>query len=382
VVLLSAVDTTVKQNAIGDNYYDGVDILDASQNNLLDANQIESQEGPSSTGVLLQGSGDLFPLGNTLSTNEIRRNHVDVLISGARATRLTGNSITAIGERTAVLLAIGNASGAGGPRFGQPSGTIFRTNKLYDDGECAALRGCAIRLLPGVTVTVDATQNDFGVSAAVDIQAAVWDHARDPELGTVLFGGPLGAPVVLTATPAATQPVFGVAPARQNGATLAAAAPVVGVVTAGVTAGATVGATPQATRAVVATATPVAASPTATPSGSASSGAAPPIAYLDAGSGAYYVELTLCVTDAGGQPVAADVLAVSFFDGTGASLGTAHATADTGGCFKGDVQPGGAGAEVQPATVMISDASGGTTSLGVSLGAPLVRPPRNSLPTP
>jgi len=206
IVLMSAVDTTIKQNAIGDNYFDGVDILDASQNNLLEANQIESQEGPSSTGVLLQGSGALFPLGNSLSANEIRRNRVDVLISGARATRFVGNSISAIGERTAILFAIGNTSGLGGARFGQPTGTILRTNKIYDDGECTALRGCAIRLLPGVTASIDATSNDFGVTDAVDIQAAIWDHARDPELGSVLFSGPLGAPVLLsTSTVAASR---------------------------------------------------------------------------------------------------------------------------------------------------------------------------------
>src|SRR5207244_740739 len=68
------------------------------------------------TGVLLQGSGALFPLGNSLSANEIRRNRVDVLVSGARATRFVGNSISAIGERTAILFAIGNTSGLGGPR--------------------------------------------------------------------------------------------------------------------------------------------------------------------------------------------------------------------------------------------------------------------------
>ena len=58
---------------------------------------------------------------------------------------------------------LGSITGLGGPRFGQPSGTIFRSNKLYNNGECTALRGCAIRLLPGVTVAIDATQNDFGV---------------------------------------------------------------------------------------------------------------------------------------------------------------------------------------------------------------------------
>src|SRR5581483_11919847 len=99
--------------------------LDASQDNLIDGNSIESQDGPSSTGIVLQSSEALFPLGNTLNADAIRRHRVDVLVSGARATRFVNNSISAIGERTAVLFSIGSLS-SGGPRFGQPSGTIFR----------------------------------------------------------------------------------------------------------------------------------------------------------------------------------------------------------------------------------------------------------------
>jgi parallel beta-helix repeat protein len=370
IVLLSAVDTTIKQNAIGDNYYDGIDILDASQNNLLDGNQIESQEGPSSTGVLLQSSGDLFPLGNSFSANEIRRNKVDVLISGARATRFVGNSISAIGERTAILFAIGSTTGQGNANFGQPTGTIFRTNKLYDDGECTALRGCAIRLLPGVTTSIDATSNDFGVTDAADIQSAIWDHARDPELGIVLFSGPLGAPALL---PTATA-----APARVNAPRVlagnespvqAAAAPAFGGIAA----------TSQPS---VVVASAINATPAATPRSAASTGGPVPVSYIDPGSGAYYVSLTLCVTDANNQPVPGDTLMVSFLDGTGGPLGTAHALTDNQGCFSGDVQPPGSGGNVQPATVVVSDGSGGTTTLTVILGAPLVRPPRNDLPTP
>jgi hypothetical protein len=75
-------------------------------------------------------------------------------------------------------------------------------------------------------------------------------------------------------------------------------------------------------------------------------------------------------------------MSISILDGTGSPLGSAHAVTDVYGCFSGDIQPSGAGANVQPATVIISDGSGGTTTLNVILGAPLVRPPRNALPTP
>lgn len=362
IVLLSAVDTVLRQNAIGGNYYDGVDILDASQNNLLDGNQIESQEGPSSTGVLLQGSGALFPLGNTLNANQIRRNNVDVLVSGARATRFVSNSITAIGERTAVLFAIGNATGVGGRRFGQPTGTIFRTNKLYSDGECTAVRGCAIRLLPGVTTSIDATQNDFGVTDAVDIQAAIWDRARDPELGLVLFSGQLGVP--------ATAPVAGATLAGGRGATRTPVAGSGAAVLAPVAGGTPSPGLPPAPPFATAVPTPVAGT---------ESGATVPVAYLDPGTGNYYVELTVCVTDVGGQVVTGDLLTLAFFDGAGGTLGVGHASADAGGCFSGDVQPSGTGAAVPPAMVTVSDSSGASTSLAVSLGAPLVRPPRNPL---
>jgi len=106
------------------------------------------------------------------------------------------------------------------------------------------------------------------------------------------------------------------------------------------------------------------------------------VSYIDPGTGSYYVELTLCVTDAGNQPVPGDTTTISLLDGTGSPLGTTHAATDTHGCFSGDVQPIGAGSNVQPASVTISDSSGGSTTLTVLLGAPLVRPPRNPLPTP
>jgi parallel beta-helix repeat protein len=377
IVLFSVADTTIRQNTIGDNYYDGVDLLDASQDNQLDGNSIESQDGPSSAGVVLQGSGDLFPLGNTFNDNQIRRNRVDVLISGARATRFVGNSINAIGERTGVLFAIGNAGDAGGPRFGQPSGTIFRTNKLYANGDCTALRGCAIRLLPGVISSIDATQNDFGVSDSVDIQAAIWDHARDPELSTVIFSAPQGVPVSLSPTPAATLPPFLVGAPRQApvapAPVAAAATPAQGAVSA----------PPQVLPAARPPVAPVAAgtpAPAPSPAPPSGAGASTPIAYLDPGTGEYYVDLTLCVTNAAGQPVPSDALTVAFFDGAGAAQGSTQATTDTSGCFSGDVQANGPGANVLPATVAISDASGGTSSLSVLLGTPLVRPPRNPLP--
>ncbi len=73
---------------------------------------------------------------------------------------------------------------------------------------------------------------------------------------------------------------------------------------------------------------------------------------------------------------------IRFFDGAGSTLGTGHATADGRGCFTGDVQPDVPGASVQPATLTISDPSGGISTLGAVLTNPPLRPPRNPLPTP
>ncbi|MGI8551978.1 MAG: NosD domain-containing protein [Dehalococcoidia bacterium] len=377
VVLLSAVDTTLRANSIGDNYYDGVDILEASQNNRLESNQIESQEGPSSTGVLLQGSGVLFPLGNTLIDNQIRRNRVDVLIAGARGTRLTGNSISAIGERTAVLLAIGTTSGAGGRNFAQPSGTVFRSNKIYANGVCTALRGCAIRLLPGVTVPVDASDNDFGVSDPADVQAALWDHSRDPELGPVLSGS-----LPASGTRAAETTATAAAGARARASATASTPIPLLPSTPSPTAPPP---TPSPSATPVASGTPStgpsAASAAASPSPSPAPDAVPPLAYLDPATNQYYVELTLCVSDALQQPVAGETLSISFFDGAGDALGVAHALTDATGCFQGDAQPAGDRARYQPARLTVVDPTGGELDLDVTLGAPAVRPPRGPVQT-
>ena len=375
IVLLSAVDTTLLQNEIGDNYYDGVDILEASENNLLEGNQIESQEGPSSTGVLLQGDGIVFPLGTSLVENDIRRNRVDVLVAGARGTRFTGNSITSLGERTGVLFAIGNDSGIGDADLGQPSNTVFRSNKLYDDGVCEALRGCAIRLLPGVTASIDATGNDFGVTDPAELQAAIWDQARDPELGTVLVGSALAVPAQPGSSSSSTSSSRRTARARATAVTVtpfpllpASADP-------------PPEATPAVTAITAATQTPSPTPAISPPAGTPAPASAPlsPLAYVDPASGNYYVELALCVSDATGQPVAGDVLSIAFFDGAGNALGLVHATADARGCYSGDVQAGGAGSAVQPARLNLSDASGASMDLDVALGAPLTRPPSGPL---
>ena len=379
VVLLSTADTTLRDNYIGDNYFDGVDILDGSQDNLLEGNEIESQEGTSSTGVLLQGSGVVFPLGNTLRGNAIRRNRVDVLIAGARGTQLTGNSITAIGDRTAVLLAIGNISGSGGPDFGQPTGTMLRSNKLYDDGVCTALQGCAIRLLPGVDVPIDAGSNDFGVDTPPEIQAVLWDQGQDAELGPVL----LSAQSASAALGAGLGPVSSGRATRTRAAVTATpfplvratprltATPISGSLSSALLAPAP--ATPSAAIAGAAASLPATST---TPAAAPPAGSGPaPVAYVDPGNGNYYVELALCVMSASAQPVDGDAMTLSFFDGAGNSLGLTHVTASGAGCFSGDVGVRAPASGVQPATITIADASGANLSLAVTLGAPLIRTP-------
>lgn len=372
IVLLDAVDTTLRNNYIGDNYYDGVDLLEASEDNLLDGNTIESQEGPSSTGVLLQGSGVIFPLGNTFRGNDIRRNRVDVLVAGARGTRFIDNNFTAIAERTAVLLTIGNDSGGGGPDFAQPVGTVFRTNKLYADGVCTALNGCAIRLLPGVDVSIDAVGNDFGSGDSQATRAAIWDQEQDPELGLVVIDG-VAPPLDPSFSGSASEVT---AQAGQGGRRRATAVTVTPfpLATSGPPR------TGAATPAAIAGSQPVStATPPASSTAAASDSGSPPVAYIDPATGRYYVELTLCVTDAGGQPVANDAMTLSLFDGANNALGVAHAQADAQGCFSGDIAAQGAGAQVQPATLAVSDSSGATLNLQVTLGAPPTRPPKGQV---
>jgi parallel beta-helix repeat protein len=306
IVLLDAVDTYISGNTIGDNLYDGLDLLETSERNYITQNVIESQQQNNSAGILLAGNGSLFPKGNQLNQNLIRRNTIDVLVIGAQGTKFINNSITSVGNSTGVLFLLGNAVFDSG----QPIDTGFLSNALQANGNCSAQAGCTIRLGPGVTTPIDASgQNDFGVTDIYAIQQQVWDHGRDPSLGIVYVGAglptPTPAPGILgfpTATPAPTA-TPGPAPAPTS--------------------------TPS---------TPApSATPTSTPAPTQTPASSEPVAYFDSGSGSYYVAMSFCITDSSGSPVPNDQTTLSFSDQGGTQLGQASITTDSSGCFSGNV---------------------------------------------
>jgi parallel beta-helix repeat protein len=247
VVLRAIDDTTIDANTITNDYQDGIVIYDASNNNTLTNNIIESNETPGAAGIRLGGFGaGLFPLATTLGTNTLLRNWVDVVITGARNTQLYGNTISADKDRTGILIQVGSQGAQG---YTQPEGTYIGVsgqppNKVISNGQCGSTAGCAIRLDQGVTTGVDATGtvgaagtpvgpgptlppltssvsfNNFGLPPGADINTVLWHRPNDPSLGFINTGtnlfaappptvGPTSAP---TLTPATPTPVPTVAP--------------------------------------------------------------------------------------------------------------------------------------------------------------------------
>lgn len=393
IVLRDANDTTVQGNVVQDNYYDGIEVLATSENNIIQQNTIESQEGPNSTGILLQGDGFLFPLDTVITGNFLRRNTINLFIAGARKTLIgvnrsigvftgagtnqpgvitlsgTGNVMSATGERADIVFALGNPTGqslnSASPSFGQPTDTVINGNTILANGPCGATRGCAIRLLPGVTTNIDATGNDFGVTRPEEIRAEIWDKYHDSALGQVLTPNP-GGPVPATPTPVPTLPPT--PPPAAN----AAVPPSLGTPT--ISGGPVV--SPIATATPGASGTGLAAS--ATPAAGAPPAVPPPTAFIDPATGNYFIQLTLCVTSANGQPVVNDQLAVAIFDQAGNALGVVTVATTAQGCFIGAVQAPGAAAAVQPASITIADASGATTTLPVTPGSPIYQTPSSA----
>ncbi len=213
IVLRAIDDTTLDQNQITDDYQDAIVIYDASNNNTLSNNTIESNETPGAAGIRLGGFGaGLFPLATTLSGNTLLRNWVDVVITGARNTQLFGNTITADKNRTGILIQVGSQ---GAQAYTQPDGTFVgisgqTANKIISNGQCGATSGCAIRLDQGVTSNVDATGtfnpataipgptpppttssvsfNNFGLPPGADINTVLWHRPNDPTLGFINTG--------------------------------------------------------------------------------------------------------------------------------------------------------------------------------------------------
>jgi parallel beta-helix repeat protein len=337
MVLLDAVDTYIAANTIGDNTYDGIDLIETSERNYITQNVIESQQQNLSAGILLAGNGSLFPKGNQLNQNLIRRNTVDVMVIGAQGTKFINNSITAVGNNTGVLFMLGNAI----YNSGQPIDTGFLSNALQANGNCTALAGCAIRLAPGVTTPIDASGgNDFGITDFNVIQQQIWDHGRDPNLGMVYVGAGLPTPTPIpgilgfptpTSTPTATPGPSTPAPSTPSPSTPTPSTP-----------------TPSGSS----------GSPSPSATGTPTTGNQP-VAYFDSTTSSYYVAMSFCISDAQGNPVPNDQTTLSFTDSNGNQLGQANVTTDSSGCFSGNVNASPPLTSV-PAQVTLTSSNGTT----------------------
>ena len=200
IVLRGIADSLVDGNTISDAYQDAVVVYDASENNTLSNNTIESSRTPGAAGIRLGGFGaGLHPLATTVTGNKLLRNWIGLVIAGARNTVATGNTITAEDLRTAVLLQVGSA---GDVATTQPAGTQLHQNTLVYNGICAGTAGCAIRLDAGVTVDVDASANSFGLPPQADVNAVLWHKPNDPALGFI--HADQAVPTLTSATPSAS----------------------------------------------------------------------------------------------------------------------------------------------------------------------------------
>jgi Periplasmic copper-binding protein (NosD)/IPT/TIG domain len=399
VALQDTVDVLMAANSVQDDYYNGIELLETSQNNIITNNDIESHDGPDSTGVLLEGNGLLFPLNNEIAGNYFRRNTTNIYILGARRTLIgvdklmsaqiegkvapsghqslqtTGNVMTADGSRTDIVLSLGNATGmavnSASPSFGQPSDTLIKGNTILSNGPCSPTSGCAIRLTAGVISDVDATGNDWGVTSNDEVRAGIWDKFHDASLGQVVTFCAFGASVPNGGSPSLCPPPTSVAvpPTVIPYSPPAVATPQpAGTVTAPSSFASSSTAPVVITPHAAATATPAVQTP-------------PPTAYIDPATGNYYVELTVCVSDSSGAPVPNDKLTLTLADAGGNTLASTQASTGTNGCFVGDVAATGAAASVPPASVSLTDSSGAVTTLAVVPGSPSYRSPAGVVQT-
>ncbi|HEY7295357.1 MAG TPA: right-handed parallel beta-helix repeat-containing protein [Dehalococcoidia bacterium] len=183
VVLRGIADSLIDSNVISDDYQDAVVLYDASENNTISNNTIESSRTPGAAGIRLGGFGAaLQPLATTVSGNKLLRNWIGLVVAGARNTVVTGNTITAEDIRTAVLLQVGSV---GAIATTQPGGTQLHQNQIIYNGGCAATQGCAIRLDSYVSVDVDASGNSFGLPPDTDVNSVLWHKPNDPSLGFI-----------------------------------------------------------------------------------------------------------------------------------------------------------------------------------------------------
>jgi len=188
IVLRAIEDSTLDSNTVSNNFQDGIIVYDASTNNTISNNTIESHRTPGAAGIRIGDfGGGLYPLLTTLTGNKLLRNWIGLDIAGARSTIGTNNIITAEDIRTAVFIQVGSQ---GAPTITQPQGTVLHLNQIFFNGGCVSFQGCAIRLDNFVTVNVDATQNNFGLPVDADVNTVLWHKPNDPTLGLISAGQP------------------------------------------------------------------------------------------------------------------------------------------------------------------------------------------------
>lgn len=185
IALKDVTDTTVSGNVLTDEKSDGIILYGATLRSTVKGNQVESHIAPAAAGIRIGWIADpIVPLSNTVTENKLLRDTIGLHIFGARTTVVTANQIKISGIRTAILITPSTFPGDPGT---QPRDTeITGGNVIVFSGPCAAVIGCAIRLV-GVTVPVLATDNDFGLRRVADVEGVIYHKVDDPALGTVTF---------------------------------------------------------------------------------------------------------------------------------------------------------------------------------------------------
>ena len=185
IVLKDTTNALVKGNTVIDGRSDGIIIYGASLRNTIDSNTIESHVGPDAAAIRVGWVADpIMPLSNTLTNNIIIRATVGIHVFGARTTIIkSGNRIKLAGARTGILITPSTFAGDPGT---QPRNTEITGNEIIFSGPCAALLGCAVRLV-GVTVPVLGTGNDWGLRYPYEVEGVIYHQNDDPALGLVTF---------------------------------------------------------------------------------------------------------------------------------------------------------------------------------------------------
>lgn len=226
IALKDIFQSVIKDNRLADNRSDGIIVYGASIRNRVETNTIESHVAAHAAAIRVGWVADpILPFDNLVEANKILRATIAVHVFGARKTLIRNNDMKLSGARTIILLTPAGALGDPGV---QPRDTEITGNIIVFTGACAPVIGCALRLL-GVTVPVQATDNDWGHRRVLEVEGVIWHKVDDPIVGLVTFIPYRNQLVESTPTPSAgTGPMpgsTGTAPATGAGSSTATATP-------------------------------------------------------------------------------------------------------------------------------------------------------------